>query len=177
MTDEPKLIDLVARVKPEAASIAGGDYLDLIWSVGSPIEALFYGQLFWPQFTVVHGCVFLDGTIKTPDDEERIAEFVRRNGGDHAMTEQALNSTTLVELFEAHASELDDAGFWALASILAKTWYAALAEAFPDASFVVETVEDPGIGSVITFYRSKNVHQPISPNVSSAADGAARTNG
>lgn len=153
MTDDSDLLALLARLKPELRSIEASDYLDALWSVGSPVEALFYSRLFWPRFVRVHGCLFLSGTVQAPDDDGTIAELLARNGQDRRLTERALNRTPLVELFEAHASELDDAGFRELGSILVKTWKAALDEAFPEDHYEVEVVEDPAVGTTITFYR------------------------
>jgi hypothetical protein len=153
--DDGVLLKLVAHVKPEVGSADITDYLDAVWSAGSPTEALFYGRLFWPTFTVVLECAFLMGTI-ADSDEAKVSDILRSNGGDRGITERILNRVPLVELFEARASELDNDGFLALASQLAKTWRAALADAFPNETYVVDVANEPGVGVTITFYRQGN---------------------
>ena len=56
------------------------DVLDFVAAFGSPLEALMYPRLFWPEFVEVAGMVFLKESMEDEEDRQRLADALKRYG-------------------------------------------------------------------------------------------------
>ena len=61
---------------------------DVIYACGSPLDALVYSRLLWPEFVEVEGMVFVEGTIESQEDRQRLAEALKEYGNDLTVTER-----------------------------------------------------------------------------------------
>ena len=132
---------------------------DFLAAFGSPVHAVLYLRMFWPEFIHFEGMVFRRETLEDEDDRRRIREALSHNAGDKAMTEQSFN---LVEvpcgLFSRYGHESSDEVDRFLVENLVELWKCRLAITFPDQEFVVEAVppeENAGEWGV-TFYTRLN---------------------
>ena len=118
--------------------------MDLLHAVGSPLEALMYARLFWPEFVEMEGMVFLKETVEDEDDRQRFWEAYETHRRDRRRTEESLNLIEVTRLFGARGNESSPAEDRCLADRLATMWRARLATIYPDRSFVVDVVQvDP----------------------------------
>jgi hypothetical protein len=128
---------------------------DFLAVFGSPVDAVMYLRLFWPEFIRFEGMVFHEETIEDDDDQRRVRDALGKYAGDKTRTEQSFN---LVEFpsgfFACSASESSDDIDEFLAEKLAEIWAHRLAVAFPEEDFVVETVpaEETGGELGLIFY-------------------------
>src|SRR5215210_131066 len=67
------------------------DVLDFVAAFGSPLQALMYSGLSWPELVEIGGMVFLKESLEYEDDRRRLAEALAHYGGDLTQTEQAFN--------------------------------------------------------------------------------------
>ena len=136
------------------------DVLDFVAAFGSPLEALMYSRLFWPEFVEIEGMVFLRETMEDEDDHERLADAFKRYGDDRTQTEKAFNLVEVPALlfssYEAYRQTTEEEALW-LARRLAEMWRACLHQKFPGRNFVVEVLEeDTGLDTVgVIFYQRR----------------------
>lgn len=128
---------------------------DFLGAFGSPVDAVMYLRLFWPEFIRFEGMVFLKETIEDEDDRRRVREGLKRYGGDKPRTEQSFN---LVEvpcgIFSRGAAESSDEVDRFLVEKLVELWKCRLAVEFPEQEFVVEAIppEENAGERGVTFY-------------------------
>ena len=128
---------------------------DFLAAFGSPVDAVAYLRLFWPEFIRFEGMVFRQETLEDDDDRRRVREALGRYAGDQTRTEQSFN---LVEVpsgvFSRLASESSDEVDQFLAEKLVEMWAHRLTAAFPEEKFVVETIsaEETGGERSVVFY-------------------------
>lgn len=127
------------RLWPEQDATGFG-YFDFLHACGSPREALFYSELFWPRFEEYNDMIFLDGTIEDETDAQGVQEALIKYEGDRMKTEQAFNTIEIPWLFGGHAGETTDEEDVFLASRICEMWAVRLRELFPDRKFKVEVV-------------------------------------
>lgn len=137
------------RTKYKDQDSAGFNYLDFLHAQGSPFNALFYSQLFWPEFVEIDGMVFLQDIIEDSEDRKRLNEALVRYKGDKTKTEQAFNLVELPSLFGKNISETTDEEDAFLAERLTEMWRCKLALDFPNREFLVETVSAKETGGEI----------------------------
>ena len=65
--------------------------LDFVAAFGSPLQALMYSRLFWPEFVKIGGMVFLKESMEYEDDRRRLADALEHYEGDLTRTEQSFN--------------------------------------------------------------------------------------
>ncbi len=134
------------------------DVLDFVAAFGSPLEALMYSRLFWPEFVEVAGMIFLKGSVEDEEDRRRLADALKRYGGDRARTEQAFNLVEVPSLlFTTRKGETtEDEDRW-LAQRLAVMWRACLRHGYPDRDFVVEVLDPEETGGEVgvIFYQRR----------------------
>ena len=111
--------------------------LDFVAAFGSPLQALMYSGLFWPELVEIGGMVFLKESLEYEDDRRRLAEALAHYGGDLTQTEQAFN---LVEVpsglftgYEARKQTTEEEDLW-LAQRLAQVWYASATDTRDESS-------------------------------------------
>lgn len=131
------------------------DVADFLAAFGSPVDAVMYLRLFWPEFICFEGMVFRRETLEDDDDRRRVRETLSRYAGDKQRTEQSFN---LIEvpcgIFSRRASESSDEVDRFLVENIVELWKCRLAVTFPEQEFVVEAVppEDNSGERGVTFY-------------------------
>jgi len=119
----------------------GFNPFDLIHKFGSPLIALLYSELFWPEFVELEGMVFLASDVEDEADRARIRDVLTRCAGDKQKVEMSFNCIEVPSLFGPRAEESSDSEDRLLAERIAASWRARLSEQFPDRSFCVTIVE------------------------------------
>lgn len=121
----------------------GFNPFDLLYRFGSPLTALLYSELFWPQFVEFSGMVFLESDVEDDADRERIMVALARHAGDTQHVEKIFNYVEVPSLFGRRAEESTNQEDRLLAERMAVMWRARLAELYPDKSFEIQIVEPP----------------------------------
>ena len=75
------------------------DIFDYLHVVGSPLAALFYARLFWPEFMEMNGMIFLKETITDDESRTRLRKTLALYSGNTKQTEQAFNLVEVPYLF------------------------------------------------------------------------------
>lgn len=132
----------------------GFNYFDFLHAHGSPFNALFYSQLFWPEFVEIDGMVFLQDAIEDSEDKSRLSEVLLRYKGDKAKVEQAFNIIEIPSLFGGASSESTDEEDLLLANRLKEMWSCRLRTIFSDREFSVRTLSAAETGGelAVMFY-------------------------
>lgn len=132
------------------------DVRDMIYAFGSPLTAIMYSRLFWPEFVEIDGMVFMEGTIEDEGDRRQLTLAFERCGKDRSLTERSFNLVEVpAHLFGRNAGETTEAeDFW-FAQRLRDMWDARLKTLYPERRFVVEvlTPETTGGEVGIIFYQ------------------------
>lgn len=112
--------------------------------------AIAVGNLFWPSFSDINGCIVLSD--RTTNEE--VSSWLKHFDGDIIQTEQMINHTHMYDLFMDSSITPDDSVYNWMGNTLKSTWQCALVQAFPSRSFVVLLFNDPDeYGPVITFHQ------------------------
>lgn len=133
LSDVP-MSDLV----PETREWNGGSGIsidDWIGCVGSVEHAIGYGELFWPEFTELDGCVFFAGAT-----EDNYQAFLKQTNGNKRAVETVLNHRHILDLFAGAQPTREQVIY--LGRLLREVWAAKLARDFPDRRFVVSFPEE-----------------------------------
>ncbi len=128
----------MADLVPETRDWNGGSGIDLdswIACVGSVEYAIGYGELFWPEFAELDGCVFFAGVT-----EAGYRGFMEQTGGDKRAVEAVLNHRHILDLFAGAQPSREQVVY--LGRLLREVWAAKLARDFPDRRFVVSFPEE-----------------------------------
>ena len=91
-----------------------------IYAAGSPVDALLYSRLFWPELLEVDGAVLLRDGVEDEDDLARVRASVRERGP--VETERRFNLRELSDLFGKGLGEIDDDQAEMLLARLAEMW-------------------------------------------------------
>jgi hypothetical protein len=112
--------------------------LDFVSAFGSPLEALAYSQLFWPDFVEFEGMIFHQGSIEDEADRSRIREALSQFSSRKEV-EESFNQFMLPDaFFSSGLSTTTDEENIFLAERMAEMWRARLAQLFPNKKCVVE---------------------------------------
>lgn len=154
MRDE-QLIERLRRIF-STQDTTGFHVFDFFHSDGSPLQALFYSRLFWPEFIEIEGMIFLKETCEDQDDSQHIMEAFTRYGRDRRTTEQAFNLVEVPFLFGRCMGELIEEEYIVLGERLAEMWRCRLQMLFPQRHFSVEVLSPEQTGSEvgILFYQN-----------------------
>lgn len=152
--------DLLAHfreVKCKGQDSSGFNFFDFLHAHGSPLDALFYSRLFWPEFVEINGMVFLKETIEDDDDRGRLDEALERYDGDKTKTEQSFNLTEIPSLFGKNLAETSDEEDLVLAERLAEMWQHRLQIIYPNRKFTVQllSAEETGGEAGVIFYTER----------------------
>lgn len=130
---------------------------DFLAAFGSPLEAVMYLRLCWPEFIQFEGMVFRQELLEDEVDRQRIRAGLIHFTGDKSKTEKDFN---LVEvpagLFSKSEFESSDEVDEFLVEKLVEIWKCRLTLVFPCREFVVEAIppeQNAGEWGV-TFYSS-----------------------
>jgi hypothetical protein len=146
------------KEKHRESDTTGFDVLDFLGAYGSPLDALMYMGLLWPQFTEFEGMIFRQETLEDEEDRTRVLEALRRYGGDESKTERSFNILDVpCGAFSRFAHESSDELDRLLAEGLVEMWQCRLAMLFPHRTFLVEMVDpkENGGDRAILFYTSR----------------------
>ncbi len=129
---------------------------DLLHAEGSPLDALLYSYLFWPDFEEYEGMVFLRSSLEDEEDRAQVRETLHRYNGDRLATQQAHNFVDVGDLFGARCGETEESEDVLLAARLMEMWSARLARLFPHRTFVFNLISASASGGNIgiQFWRS-----------------------
>lgn len=137
------------------ADTSNFNVLDFVSAFGSPLDALAYSHLFWPDFVEFEGMIFHQGSIEDEEDRRRIrvalSEFSTRKE-----VEQSFNQFVIPEaFFSAGLSTTTDDEDIYLAERIAEMWEVRLARLFPNRKCVVELQlpEETKEGPTIVVYQ------------------------
>jgi hypothetical protein len=157
MTDpavlEESLLDILRQRLPDQDT-SGFTLADFVYAAGSPIDALLYSRLFWPELLEVDGAVLLRDGVEDEDDLARVRASVRERGP--VETERRFNLRELSDLFGKGLAEIDDDHAEILLARLAEMWRGRLQQQFPGRPFTVEvlTADETGGDIGICFHQS-----------------------
>ena len=135
---------------------------DFIHAYGSPLDALLYAKLFWPDFAQVDGMTFRSDVIQDKDDAEGTHRALQKLGGDLEETERNFNRCYVpADIFmEKPAAEGgfegSDETHEQLAQMLVQMWEARLKQVFPDLHFSVTLERDSTGERSVTFCQKRS---------------------
>jgi len=157
MRDEDLLVHF-RDVKCNGQDSSGFNFFDFLHAHGSPLDALFYSRLFWPEFVEIDGMVFLKETIEDGDDKIRLGKTLKRYEGDKTKTEQSFNITEIPSLFGKKLAETTDEEDLVLAERLAEMWQHRLRVIYPNRKFIVQALstEETGGEVGVNFYTERD---------------------
>jgi hypothetical protein len=129
---------------------------DFLGAFGSPVEAIAYAKLFWPDCVEVDGMVLRSDVVEDEMDVLRLREVLQKWNGDISKTECSFN---LIEIpcgvFGKRSGESSDALDEQLARILAEMWHARLIQKYPNRIFSVILEHDNDGTVFVTFCQVK----------------------
>jgi hypothetical protein len=132
--------------------------LDYVYDFGSPLQALMYSKLFWPEFIEIEDMVFLKDRMEDEDDRRAVLKVLEQHDGNRSKTEQAFNLFEIPQdMFGKKMGETTEEEDRYLAEILVEMWQCRLQMLFPNRSFKVMllTAEETGGEIGILFYQSE----------------------
>ena len=132
--------------------------LDYVYDFGSPLQALMYSKLFWPEFIEIEDMVFLKDRMEDEDDRRAVLKVLEQHEGNRSKTEQAFNLFEIPQdMFGKKMGETTEEEDRYLAEILVEMWQCRLQMLFPNRSFKVMllTAEETGGEKGILFYQSE----------------------
>ena len=129
---------------------------DFISALGSPIDAMMYLKLFWPDFIEVDGMVFLKHVAEELE-KDAIYKTLQHFDRDLTKTEKSYNLFEVSVAFGKAAGETtEDEDHW-LATQIAGMWSCRLKILYPERHFIVEVLEAEETGGEIgiLFYQQR----------------------
>lgn len=156
--DNKNSLEHFREVRCKGQDTSGFNFFDLLHSNGSPLDALFYSSLFFPEFVEIDGMVFLKDTIEDEEDKFRLNKALKYYEGDKTKTEQSFNLIEVPCLFGKNMGETTDDEDKILAERLAKMWQSKLCVIFSDRNFTVEVISAENTGGEVgvIFYTERN---------------------
>ena len=141
LIDDQELIRHLKDIHSEADT-TNFDILDFISAFGSPLDALAYSKLFWPDFIEYEGMIFMASILESADDRARVSNALSKRLSKSEIEESFNDFDIPSAVFASHRVQLKLSGYAALAERLAEMWRARLAQLFPNRAFDV-TVTHP----------------------------------
>lgn len=115
-----------------------------------PDHALLFSKMFFPDFVVVEGGVFLERNFSN----EAFDRCFGLAAGDLSKTERLLNAVKIYDVFGQGASDVSEDIFLQLCNVIGFAWRMVLKEKFPEKVFCVEVSNSQqNYGPDITFYQ------------------------
>lgn len=150
-------LDLIEHLREYYAQEGSKNFnvLDFVGAFGSPLLAIAYSRLFWPDFIELHGMIFISDNVGAGNRKD-IDECVNKSWNKQEI-EKAFNIFEVPEyFFGKFAGDTYDDEDEHLAEILVQAWRGKLAMDFPNRSFMVEVVdrEENGGDLAIWFYQA-----------------------
>jgi hypothetical protein len=149
--------DLICHLKEvhREADTTNFNILDFVSAFGSPLDALVYSKLFWPDFIEYEGMIFMASILESADDRARVLEALSK-GLSKSETEESFNNFDIPSaVFASHRAQITVSGYATLAERLAEMWRARLAQLFPDRVFDVTVIHPEDEQPNITICQSR----------------------
>ncbi len=152
VAQDERLIHRLREIHGNRNTAAFG-VLDFASAFGSPLEALTYSRLFWPDFIEFEGMVFPAAVFESEQDQARARAALARSGSRGA-AERALNRFEIPsDFFASHRVPTTDEENRELAERMAQTWRARLTQLFPNRTFTVAVEHAPDEPPTLTFFQ------------------------
>jgi hypothetical protein len=120
------------------ADTSNFNVLDFVAAFGSPLDALAYSKLFWPDFLEFEGMIFLKDFVEDEEDRSRIRSALSKLSTPREV-EQSFNQFMIPDaFFSAGLGTTTDEENIYLAERISEMWEARLARLFPNKKCVVE---------------------------------------
>jgi hypothetical protein len=132
------------------------DVLDFVSAFGSPLEALAYSYLFWPDFIEFEGMIFHQSCIEDEEDRSDIRAALSKFSSRKEV-EQSFNQFLVPDGFFANGlSTTNEEENIYLAERIAEVWKVRLAQLFPTKKCAVEvqSAEETQEGPTIVVYQA-----------------------
>lgn len=157
MISNDKFLEHFKEIKCESSDTHGFNYFDFLHILGSPIDALFYSRLFWPDFIDFKEMVFLKEYVEDDNDISRIEVALNQYNGDKTATEKSFNLIEVPSLFGKSMSATTDEEDRLLAEQLSEMWLNKLNMTFVDREFAIEVLSPNITGGEIAvcFYTKR----------------------
>jgi hypothetical protein len=135
--DDTVLIDHLRGLHPKADT-SNFNVLDFVSAFGSPLEALAYSRLFWPDFVEFEGMILHQSCVEDDEDRSRIRVALSKFS-TRKEVEQSFNQFVIPDAFFSKGlpTTTDEESLY-LAEQLAEMWDARLARLFPNKKCAVE---------------------------------------
>lgn len=154
-----RLDPMSTREASEWLEACGGsrslNVFDFIGQTVSVARAVAVGNLIWPRFEEVRGCVLLANRHA----EASVDQWWDQLDGDRSRIESVLNHLHLWDVFPSDDDIDDREAFRDLARVMQAAWRSALASEYPDRTFEVTctglAADDPEYGPTVTFCSSR----------------------
>ena len=131
--------------------------LDFASAFGSPMDALVYSKLFWPDFFEFENMIFLSTILESEDDRSRVRAAISK-GASKAEIEKSFNTFDISsDFFASCRASMTEAEEDTLAERMAEMWRARLKQLFPTRDFDVEVAYPPDELPNITVSRREAV--------------------
>ncbi len=143
------LVQHLKQIHVDADTRAFG-VLDFASAFGSPLDALMYCKLFWPDFVEFEEMVFLSSILESEDNRSHVRAALTK-GTSRIEIEQSFNSFEIPsDFFASHRIPTTDVENSELAEQMAQMWRARLTQLFPKLSFDVQVSHSPDEAPTLT---------------------------
>lgn len=140
---------------PELAQWNGGKAIDLLGFIdcdGRYDHAIGYATIFWPDFVIYEGCIFV-----RPPDDANFRQWKEVFKGDLSETEKMINHRHIMDIFLNSAYPPTREILRHLGKVLKSMWECRIQRDFPEKRVVVEFFEDDNAslvdGYILTVYQ------------------------
>lgn len=128
---------------------------DFLSALGSPVDAMMYLYMFWPEFVEYDNMVFLRDVVDTDEIRRGVDDMLSKYSGNRHCVERSFNTVDVpCMLFGAKSHESSEEIDALLTKMLVELWRCKLQCYFPARVFNVEAIrpEENGDEWGITFY-------------------------
>lgn len=153
---EKVLVDHLKEVHAKADT-RNFNVLDFVSAFGSPLDALAYSYLFWPDFVEFEGMIFLKTLIEDEEDLSQIRRALAKFRTRKEVEESFNRFVVPDSFFSAGLSTASDEENICLSQRIAEMWEARLARLFPNKKFIVEVQpqEETKDGPTLVVYQAE----------------------
>ena len=119
------------RGSHQGANTQSFDLSDFAFAFGSPLDALMYAKMCWPNFVEFSGMIFHSDVFNSDDDRER-AERMLTQVNSRTEVEKSFNQFEVPSsFFGKHAGDSSDTEDLYLAELIREMWQARVTMLFP----------------------------------------------
>ena len=133
--------------------------LDFVAAFGSPLDAVMYTRLFWPEFVEIDDMILLGSVIESEEDKHNLRNTLRNYNGDRCKTERDFNFIEIPShVFSSYRiAECTESLSYYLVTVISEMWASRLHMTYPDRRFSVCVLspEDTGGEYGIVFHQGE----------------------